>query len=346
MRICSFVSAILCLVLIGCQRPAKSDGEAPVKGAKLKIVFIPKNSGNPYFAAMEKGFADASKELGAEFTSVAPSTGEATSQIPIIKDQIQRKVDVIAISPNSPDALNEVLDEARDQGILVITADADLAGNESRRVASVLPTDFDKLGESQVALLGSQIGYEGEIAILSATRDAPNQNMWIEGMKATLKQPKYAKMKLVEVVYGDDVAEKSATETEALLAKYPNLRGIIAPTSAGLPAAAKSLEIAGVYPGGPNAKAGVFLTGLSTPNPLKDFVAKGVVQAFQLWSPYDMGKLACYMAYQIKTGKVKPGEGVEFEAPGLGKRTFGKNNVVSLGPLTTFTKENIASFDF
>lgn len=340
---------LACLALTSCQKSSTTAPEAgaPESGKKLEIVYIPKQTGNPYFDDLAKGIEEAAGSLGHQFTMQGPATGEATSQIPIIKEQVQLGVDVIAISANSPDALNRALDEATTKGILVVTIDSDLTGNESHRAACVLQTDFSKIGASQVELLGSQIGYEGQIAILSATRDAPNQNVWIAGMREALKDPKYSKMKLVDIVYGDDQSEKSATETEALLSKHPNLRGIISPTSVGLAAAAKSIENAGVYPGGPNAKGGgLVLTGLSTPNQMKGYVEKGVVQSFQLWSPHDMGVLACHMASQIKSGKLKPAEGVEFDVPGLGKRTFGKNNVVILGPLLTFDKSNIAKYDF
>lgn len=341
-----FLSACF-FALAGCQKPAKPEGETAIPGQKLKIVYIPKQTANPYFDDLSRGMEEAAKQLGHEYAMIGPATGEATSQIPIIKEQIQRGVDIIAISANSPDALNRTLDDAAKRGILVITIDSDLTGNESYRAACVLQTDFSKVGASQVELLGSQIGYEGEIAILSATRDAPNQNTWIAGMKEALNDPKYAKMRLVDIVYGDDQSEKSATETEALLAKHPDLRGIISPTSVGLAAAAKSIENAGVYPGGPNAKGpGLVLTGLSTPKQMRGYVEKSVVQSFQLWSPYDMGVLACHMADQIKKGKLKPAEGVVFEVPGLGKRAFGKNNIVILGPLLTFDKSNIANYDF
>ena len=74
--------------------------------------------------------------------------------------------------------------------------------------------------------MGSLIGYEGEIAILSATTEAPDQNKWIVGMNETLtSDPKYAKMKLVATVYGDDQPEKSTTEMEALLSNYPEPQG-------------------------------------------------------------------------------------------------------------------------
>ena len=96
-------------------------------------------------------------------------------------------------------------------------------------------------------MVGSLIGYEGEIAILSATTEAPDQNNWIVGMNETLaNDPKYAKMKLVATVYGDDQPEKSTTEMEALLANFPNLKGVIAPTTVGIAAAAQVVQSRGI----------------------------------------------------------------------------------------------------
>jgi rhamnose transport system substrate-binding protein len=316
-------------------------------GEKLKIVYIPKNTGNPYFNEVNKGFEDAAKDLGAEFTTSGPATADATSQIPIIKEQIQRGVDVIAISANSPDALNQVLDQARSRGITIITVDADLVGNESHRDAAVIPADLKEVGPQQVELLGKLTGYEGDFAILSATTDAPNQNAWIEKMKEALKDPKYSKMHLVETVYGDDEPQKSTTECEALLAKHPGLRGIISPTSVGLAAGAQVVERAGVYPGGAHAVGkGLQLTGLSTPNQLKKFVKNGVVTSFQLWAPYNEGYLAAQMGAQIHSGKLKPGTGATLETAKFGKQTFSDKLEIIGSPLVTFDKSNIDKYDF
>ena len=133
---------------------------------------------------------------------------------------------MITISPNSPDALNQVLDRARERGALVLAVNGDLVDNYDHRDAAILPVDFTKTGPGQVELLGSMIGYEGEIAILSATTDAPDQNTWIAAMEDSLaNDPKYAKMKLVATVYGDDEPQKSTTEAEALLQSYPEPQG-------------------------------------------------------------------------------------------------------------------------
>ena len=307
----------------------------------LKIVYIGKNTGNPYFDSITGGFEDACKSLGCEFEFVAPATAEATSQIPFIEAQIQRGVNVIGIAPNSPDALNAVLDSARAAGILVLTVNGDLTGNESHRDATILPTNFDIVGRDQVEMVGSLIGYEGEIAILSATTEAPDQNKWIVGMNETLaSDPKYAKMKLVATVYGDDQPEKSTTEMEALLSNYPDLKGVIAPTTVGIAAAAQVVQSRGIA-------ATVHVTGLGLPSEMRDFVKDGTVTAFQLWSPYNEGWLAVHFAVGVLGGSIKNEVGATFEVPNLGTITINPNNSINTqASLTTFDAKNIDDFNF
>ena len=324
-----------------------AEEEMAEEGEPLEIVYIPKNTGNPYFDSIIRGFEQACLEIGCNFTTTAPATAEATSQIPFVEEQIQRGVDVLAISPNSPDALNDVFDQAREQGIVVLIVNSDIPGSEDHRDAAVLPMDFDITGASQVELMGSLIDYSGKIAILSATADAPDQNYWIEGMEAALEEDKYADMELVDIVYGDDDPQKSLTECEALLANYPDLRGIISPTTVGVAASGQCVESAAVYPGGANAVGeGLQVTGLGTPNQMRRFIEEDIVEAFALWSPYDEGYLSGYLGVAMAMGEVEAAPGNSFEVPNLGEREFRDLSVVITGPPTVFTKDNIGDFDF
>ena len=326
------------LMATACDR-SESTSTGAGGGGGISIVYIAKSTGNPYFDPLIEGIRKSAEENGATFTTVSPATADATSQLPLIKDQIQRKVSVIVISPNSPDALNPVLKEAMGKGIRVVTVDSDLIGNEQFRTAAVLPTDPVEIGKGQIELMGSLIEYKGKFAILSATTDAPNQNEWIGHMKEALKDPKYKQMELVEIVYGDDAPQKSTTVAEALLAKYPDLRGIIAPTSVGVVAAAQVVESAKRSPQ-------VQVTGLGTPNQMRRFIQNGTVKAFALWSPHDEGYVAGHLAHQVATGKITPAPGGKFTVPNLGEREFRANNVVITGPPVVFTKENIEQYKF
>ncbi len=332
-------AAAIASTVFGCKpKTASVVNEAPVTGT-VRVCFIPKNTGNPYFDAVNNGFVQASSALHFKYTEQAPAAADATDQIPIIQQQVQDGVNVIAISPNSPDALDPAIRAAEQHGVRVITIDADLTGNENLRSACVLPTDFSKLGASQIELMGSLIGYKGGFAILSATTDAPNQNAWIAGMKEALKLPKYAGMHLLEVAYGNDDPQKSLLEAQSLMTKYPQLKGILSPTTVGIAAAAQAVETAG-------AAGKVQVTGLGTPNQMRRFVEDGTVQKFALWDPAQMGYTAGYLAEGLAKGTIHPAPGVTFTAGTEGKRVFGANNVISNGPLVVFTKSNIGQYHF
>ena len=317
-------------------------------GGATKVVFVPKSMGIAYYEKMYPEFKRACTELGAEFDVVGPAKTDATSQIPIIKDQVQQGVNVILLAPNSADALNPDLDAARARGVKVISVNQEMPGSEDHRDACVLPCDFDQVGPSQIELIGSLINYEGSFAILSATTDATDQNYWLQGMHEALKQPKYSKMKLETIVYGDDQPEKARKEADGLLTTYPNLRAILAPTSVGLEQAAKAVQTRGVYPGGPNsgAKGGVVVTGLGNPNLMRGYVNDGVITKFALWDPPREAYVAGHLAVGLAKGTIQLGEGKSFTVPNLGEFKFGKHNVVITGEPLVFTKENVGKYDF
>jgi len=52
------------------------------------------------------------------------TNGDATEQANIIRDFTSKGVNIIMVNPNSPDALNGVIKEAQDAGILVVSFDA------------------------------------------------------------------------------------------------------------------------------------------------------------------------------------------------------------------------------
>lgn len=323
--------AVLALALAGCQRQASG----------VEIVYIPKSTGNPYFGRIIEGFQAGCKPPACVFTTVGPATSDATSQLPIINAQVQRGVDVIAITPNSPEALNRAFDRARKQGVKVLIVNSDITGFEDRRDAAVTPVDFDRVGSGQVALLAELMGGKGKFAILSATTDAPDQNRFIAGMKAALStDPRFKDLKLVKVAYGDDEPQKSAIETEVLLSGHPDLKGILAPTAVGLASAAQVVGSSG-------RSADVVVTGLGTPDQLRRYVEAGQVKAFQLWDPYEQGLAAAHLGVAMARDGFQPAPGATITVPGLGELRFrDKNVLMAREDLTTFTRDNIAGYRF
>lgn len=321
---------------------ATQEGGAAAGGGEikegLKIAFLPKQINNPYFTISDKGGEDAVNAIKGEYKRVGPSDTAASSQVSYINTLTTQKQDAIVISANDANAVVPALQKARSAGIKVVTYDSDTA--PEGRDLFINQAAAEDLGRSQVQLLAKQIGPEGgEIAILSATPNATNQNTWIEFMKDELSKPEYSKFKLVKTAYGNDDDQKSFEETQGLLQAYPDLKGIISPTTVGIAAAARYLQ-------GSDAKGKVKLTGLGTPNQLRDFVKDGTIEGFELWDPGKLGELAGYAAGAIASGVITGAEGDKFTAGDLGEYTVGKNGEIILGPPTVFDKNNIDDFDF
>ena len=315
---------------------AKADSSAQIKKG-LKVVSMPKQLGNPYEEIEHGGVGTALKELGGSDRIVGPTDAGASSQVPLINSVVQQKPDALVIAGNDPNAVAPALKQAAQRGVKVVAMDSDVAPDA--RTVFINQAVSEEIGRSEVQILGEQIGYKGDIAILSATANATNQNTWIKFMKDELTKPKYKDMKLVKVAYGDDDDQKSFQETQGLISAYPNLKGIISPTTVGISAAARYLSKS-------PKKGKVILTGLGTPNQMRKFVKDDTVKEFALWSPEDVGYLAGYAAASLASGMITGKEGESFKAGKLGERKIGADGEVVLGPPQRFNAQNIDQFKF
>jgi rhamnose transport system substrate-binding protein len=310
----------------------------PNKGAAgFKIYLIPKFIGIPVFTQNNVGAQQAAKENGDKVTYNGPTTASATGQVQFINTAIQQGYNAIIISADDPNAVAPALKRAAAKGMKVISYDGDAAPDA--RYLFVSPPDAQSIGEAQVEWIGSVIGYKGQIAILSAAATAANQNTWIKFMKAALAKPKYKGMQLVKIVYGNDNDTQSAQQMQALLQAYPNLKGVISPTTVGVAAAARVLTQQ-------HTCGKVQLTGLGLPSQMRTYVKSGGVKKVGLWSESDFGYLAEYVAHNVLAGKLTNAAGQSLTAGHLGSRTVGPGHTIILSKPLVFTKENIDQFHF
>ena len=304
----------------------------------LKIFVIPKNLGNPYFTTADSkgtgGALAAISALGDSGTETSGTAATSASQIPAIQAAITKGANALVVSATDPTALCPTLNGAIKRKIPVVTYDSDAP---SCRSLFINQASTSAIGTSEVDLLAKQIGDSGEIGIVSAAASATNQNAWIGYMKTELA--KYPKIKLVATVYGNDDPATATQVTQGLLEQYPNLKGIISPTTVGILAAAGVLDSA-------KYRGKVMLTGLGTPDSMKKYVSDGTVKAFELWNPATLGYLAGYAAADIAGGTLKVTQGATFTAGKLGQFTIGADNTVLLGPPTVFDSANINNFNF
>jgi rhamnose transport system substrate-binding protein len=295
-----------------------------------------KNLGNGFFDAAHTGADEAAKQLGnVEVIYTGPTTPSAEGQIEIINSLISQKVDAIVISANDPNALVPIAKKAMQRGIKVVSFDSGIAP-EGRQM-QLNPSNAQLIGEKQIQMAADEIGGAGEIAILSASAQATNQNIWIGVMKNVLQKPEYANLKLVATVYGDDQSDKSYREAIGLLRSHPQLKAIIAPTTVGIVAASKAVA-------DEHLVGKVYVTGLGLPSEMAGHVKSGAVKEFAIWNPIDLGYAATYAADQFVKGKAEAKPGASVSVGRLGNVTLDTNGEAALGPPFTYNADNVDKF--
>ncbi len=314
----------------------KADPNAATKKG-LTVGFLPKQVNNPYFTSADKGGEKAVKELGSRFKEVGPTSATDTAgQVSYVNTLTQQQADAMAVSAQDPGALCTALKQAMKNDIKVVTYDSDT--KPDCRNAFVSQASAEDLGRTEVQLLAEQIGYKGEIAILSAAQTATNQNTWIEFMKDELKNPKYKDMKLVKVAYGNDDAQQSPADPGPAPG-VPEPQGDHLPDHRrhqGRRPVPVRLQVQGQgqadRPRHPQRHAQV-----RQERHRRGVRALGPGEARRAGRPYrDRARL----------GQITGQEGETFTAGAMGEYTIGEDGVINLGKPTVFNADNIDQFDF
>ena len=332
---------VVCGLVMGCgssRESGASDGaSATSTNDGITIALLPKLKGISYFTSCAEGAKQAADELdNVELIYNGPTTASADKQAQMIDKWRLQGVDVIAVAANDPAVISESLKKAQDAGITVITWDADAQAAD--RSFFVNQATAAAIGGGMVDVMANDLGgldAAGDVAIISATATAANQNEWMQHMKTKLQS--YPNLKLVATKFPGEDQNAAFQDSQDLIKKFPNLKGIFGISSVSFPGAAEAVKQAG--------KTGeILVTGLSTPKDMQPYVKGGEVKTVVLWNTLDLGYLTVYAGAAIRSGKLKPGA-TEFTAGRLGKKQISGDQIL-LGDVLLFTKDNIDQFDF
>ena len=328
------LATFIVAALAACSKPPAPAASASAEKT-MHIAMVVKNLGNGFFDAAHEGANEAAKQLGhVDIIYTGPTTPSAEGQIEIINSLISQKVDAIVISANDANALVPITKKAMARGIKVISFDSGLADG---RLMQLNPSSPELIGLKQIEMAAKAADGAGEIAILSASAQATNQNLWIAEMKKVLATPAYSKLTLVTTAYGDDQSDKSYREAVGLLRTYPKLKVIISPSTVGINAASKAVV-------DEHLVGKVFVTGLGLPSEMAGHVKSGAVKEFAIWNPIDLGYAATYAAHEFVTGKAQSTPGAVIAIGRMGTITLDSKGEAALAPPFTYNAENVDKF--
>lgn len=145
---------------------------------------------------------------------------DTTGQIQQVRDLMNKGVDVIVIDAGSQSALDPVIKEAHDAGIIVIAADQEISSPYAINVV----IDQYQWAVQSMQWLADQLGGKGNIVIINGISGSPGNEIRYNGVKSVLA--KYPDIKVLNVVNANWDEATGQQKMADLLASQPNIDGV------------------------------------------------------------------------------------------------------------------------
>lgn len=152
-----------------------------------QFALVPKAMNNPFFDLARDGCQKADKEMeNAECIYIGPSEHTELEQIQIVQDLITQQVDAIAVSPSNAPAIANVLEEAKEAGIAVMTWDADLLEEDQDLRSTFVGTKNYDIGVNLAKIAMERHPDGGTVCLQTGGAAAANHNQRLKGVRDTL----------------------------------------------------------------------------------------------------------------------------------------------------------------
>lgn len=336
----------LTLALSACSSSPAPAGSEPAASqsaggdGKYTIAIVPKDATNPWFVRMEEGV----KKYQADHPDMTvyqkgPSETDATMQAQVIQDLIAQGVDAIGVVPVDPGALETVLKQAMDAGIVVVTHEGATQENTKYDIEAFNNAQY---GAFIMDNLAKAMGEEGTYTTMVGHVTNASHNEWADGGVAHQKEA-YPKMKLLDAqprVESQDDGETAYQVAKELLKTYPDLKGIMGTSSFDAPGVARAIDELGL-------KGKVFTAGTGMPAANKQILMDGSVSALTLWDPADSGYAMAELARKVLAGEEIKAP-VDLKVKGYEQMNFAANSdkVLEGNGWVVINKDNVDSFGF
>lgn len=189
-----------------------------------KIAFSNSFAGNSFRQVMVKSWetgteaAKTAKVIGS--AAVISANNDATEQAAQVQNLILEGYDAIVINAASPTALNGVVKQACDAGIVVVAFD----GIVTEPCAYIVNYDWKRIGSSQVEYLSKRLNGKGTLLEVRGIAGNSVDDDISNGVHEALKA--FPDMKIVGSVHGDFTQTVAQREVAGILPSLPEIDAV------------------------------------------------------------------------------------------------------------------------
>lgn len=311
---------------------AAQSSATPVNKA---MVTVPKLTGIAWTDRVAEGVRMYADDSHRDAYCEGADQASAEAQAQVLQDLIDARVAALLVTPFQPDAVERLLAQAMEAGIVVVTHEAP---NITNAHYDVEPFHNAEYGIHLMRELASRMNYAGEYIQLVGSLNSVTHKAWVDAANEYQRAHYPEMIRVNEPIETADNAERAYETVRELLSVFPNLAGIQGSASTDVVGAGRAVEEAGL-------SDGVVVGGTSTPKNARPWLENGAVDFIQFWDPA-MTAYAQNVVAQILLdhGKIRPG--ISLVANGYGKVTLAGKVIFGDNAWITVTKDNADAYDF
>jgi fructose transport system substrate-binding protein len=287
------------LALAGCN--SSSTNASGSSGGAVTIGIVELNLSNPFFGTLENATESAAKAKGWKVMKAeAKVPGDSATQVTAIENMIADHVKAIVVDPANSTALNGVVKQARDKGILVLTVNSSLSPLNT--ADATYATDNLAAGKLIGRWAKASAPSDPHIAMLDFDlSDGPSSgrhNGFLSGYGINVKSPLVSGTALTQ-----GTIDTGQSAMENLLSAHPNINLVYTinePTAHGAYTAIKNRGLAGK----------IVLVSVDGACTGVEDVKSGAIGATAMQFPSKMGQMAVAAAAAYIKNGTKPKAGL------------------------------------
>ncbi|MGV8876291.1 MAG: autoinducer 2 ABC transporter substrate-binding protein [Rhodoglobus sp.] len=328
-------------LLAGCSSIGGGEGTTSNAGGiadkDMTMVTVVKLTGIGWFDRMQEGVDEFAADTGIDARQEGGDDASPEKQVAIIQNLIAQSPTAITVVPNSAEALESVLADARAAGIIVVSHEAAGIKNVD---ADIEAFDNTWYGKQILINLAECMGDEGEYVSFVGGLTANTHMTWVEGALAE-QQANYPNLTRVETPIESKEDETVAYErAKEVIAKHPNIKGFQGSAGTDVAGIARAVQEAGL-------QDQVCVMGTSIPSVASKYLDDGAIDKIFFWDPKLAGMAQLKIAQLLAQGKTV-GEGTDLGIEGYNslKKLDGFDNVFVGEAAVIVDKNNVGDYKF
>lgn len=320
---------------VGSESASGSEGGQTAED--MTMVTVVKAQTIPWFQRMAVGVDAFAERTGVDARQEGADDVSPEKQVQIVQDLIAQKPTAITVVPNSPEALESVLKQARDQGIVVVSHEASGITNADIDIEAF---DNASYGSEIMDNLGECMGGAGEYVQFVGGLTAKTHMEWVDAAYDNQTE-QFPDMKRVETPIESTDDQGTAYErAKEVLAKYPNIKGFQGSAGNDVPGIARAVQEAGL-------EDKVCVMGTSIPSVANQYLADGSIDKIFFWDPALAGEAQLAIAQILaEGGTIEEGTDLGVEGYNSLKPLEGFDNVFVGEASVAADAKTAAEYDF